>query len=88
MVAFTFPAVELTEAAVPLIRERSSGVVIFARAKFANEADRLRQLDVQVIHDEYESAGAMIRAAMGAYQRTDLNSNEVGEILAEWDGKK
>lgn len=83
MVAFTFPAVELTVAALPLVRERNPGVCVFARAKFPNEVARLDAMGVNVIHDEAESAGAMIRAAMSAYQRADLEDEEVKEIVVE-----
>ncbi len=83
MVAFTFPAVELTLAALPLVRERNPGVCVFGRAKFPNEAARLDALGVNVIHDEAESAAAMIRAAMSAYQRADLEDEEVKEIVEE-----
>lgn len=81
LVAFTFPAVELTTAAVPLVRERNQEVLIFARAKFGNEVARLQQLDVKVIHDERESGSAMIRSAMGAYQRVDFTDEEVAEMV-------
>ncbi|MEP4077452.1 cation:proton antiporter [Haloferula sp.] len=82
MVAFTFPAVELTVASLPLVRERNSGICVFARAKFATEVERLKKLDVNVIHDERESGGAMIRAAMGVYQRADLEDEDIREIVA------
>jgi CPA2 family monovalent cation:H+ antiporter-2 len=77
LVAFTFPAVDATCAAVPLVRERNPGIFIFGRAKFANEVARLRELDVQVIHDERESAVAMVRAAISSYDRTDIDPEEV-----------
>jgi monovalent cation:H+ antiporter-2, CPA2 family len=64
LVAFTFPAVNLTCIAVPLVRQRNRGIVIFGRAKFHEEVLRLRALGVQVIHDERESAVAMVRAAI------------------------
>lgn len=83
MVAFTFPAVEATLAALPLVRERNSEVVVFGRAKFPNEVARLQLHGVEVIHDERESAGAMIRAAMGVYQRAELEDAEVREIVEE-----
>lgn len=81
MVAFTFPAVELTKAALPLVRERNPGICVFARAKFASEVAQLREEEVQVIHDERESGAAMIRAAMGVYQRADLSDGDIEEIL-------
>ena len=77
LVAFTFPAVNATCAAVPLVRERNPGIFIFGRAKFPNECSRLRDLDVQVIHDERESAVAMVRAAISSYDRTDIDAEEV-----------
>lgn len=82
MVAFTFPSVNATCAAVPLVRERNPGICIFGRAKFSNEAMRLRELDVQVIHDERESAVAMVRAATSTYQRADIDPVQVvGETM-------
>jgi CPA2 family monovalent cation:H+ antiporter-2 len=77
LVAFTFPAVNATCAAVPLVRERNPGIYIFGRAKYPNEVSRLRELDVQVIHDERESAVAMVRAAISSYERTDIDPEEV-----------
>jgi CPA2 family monovalent cation:H+ antiporter-2 len=85
MVAFTFPAAELTAAAVPLVREHNPGIVIFGRAKFAAEVEQLRALDIEVIQDERESAVAMIDAAKGVYQRIDLSDEDIREIV---DGKQ
>lgn len=83
-VAFTFPAVAVTLAALPVVREKNRGILVFARAKFQAEVELLRAHDVQVIQDERESAIAMIESAMGAYQRADLSREEV---LAIVDGK-
>ena len=83
-VAFTFPAVAITLAALPVVRERNPGILVFARAKFQAEVELLRAHDVHVIQDERESAIAMIDAAMGAYQRADLSH---AEVLAIVDGK-
>ena len=77
LVAFTFPAVGTTCAAVPLVRERNPGIYIFGRAKYPDEVARLRALDVQVIHDERESAVAMVRAAISSYERTDIDVEQV-----------
>ncbi len=77
LVAFTFPAVSATCIAVPLVRERNEGICIFARAKFANEVTRLRELGVQVIHDERESAVAMVKAAVSSYQRADIDPEDI-----------
>ena len=77
LVAFTFPNVDLTERGVRLVREHNPGVCVFARAKFAPEVERLRELGVQVVHDERESAAAMIQRALGAYQRAEVDADEV-----------
>jgi CPA2 family monovalent cation:H+ antiporter-2 len=84
LVAFTFPAVAATCAAVPLVRERNGGICIYGRAKFPAEVTRLRELGVQVIHDERESAVAMVRAAMTSYDRPDIDPEEiVGETMEQ-----
>ncbi|RYD21467.1 MAG: hypothetical protein EOP88_11255 [Verrucomicrobiaceae bacterium] len=77
LVAFTFPSVRTTTIAVPLVRERNNGIFIFGRAKFAPEVAMLRELGVQVIHDERESAVAMVRAAISSYERPDIDPEEV-----------
>jgi monovalent cation:H+ antiporter-2, CPA2 family len=82
LVAFTFPAVNATCAAVPLVRERNRGIYIFGRAKYPNEVTRLLELGVEVIHDERESAVAMVRAAISSYERPDIEPEEVvSEVL-------
>jgi monovalent cation:H+ antiporter-2, CPA2 family len=84
LVAFTFPSVRTTSLAVPLVRERNSGIFIFGRAKFSAEVKFLRALGVQVIHDERESAVAMVQAAISSYQRADIDPEEVvGETMEE-----
>jgi len=83
MVAFTFPAVELTLAAVPLVREHNPGIVIFGRGKYASEIEQLRELDIQVVHDEVESAVAMIHAAQGIYERVNFSDEDIREIAAD-----
>ncbi len=85
LVAFTFPSVAATCIAVPLVRQRNSGIFIFGRAKFHPEVVQLRELGVQVIHDERESAVAMVRAAISSYQRTaDIDAEEVvGDTMEE-----
>lgn len=85
MVAFTFPAAELTAAAVPLVREHNPGILIFGRAKFAAEVEALQALDIEVIQDERESAVAMIDAAKSVYQRISLSDEDIREIV---DGKE
>lgn len=83
MVAFTFPSVELTNAAVPLVREHNPGIVIMGRVKFASEIEALRELDIEVIHDECESAVAMINSAREIYQRVTLTDREIREIATQ-----
>jgi CPA2 family monovalent cation:H+ antiporter-2 len=77
LVAFTFPSVRTTSIAVPLVRERNNGIFIFGRAKFPAEVKILRELGVQVIHDERESAVAMVRAALSSYHREDVDPEEI-----------
>jgi len=86
LVAFTFPAVNATCAAVPLVRERNPGIYIFGRAKFTDEVNRLLELGVQVIHDERESAVAMVRAAISSYERPDIDPEEVVRESLEQGG--
>ena len=84
LVAFTFPAVDATCIAVPLVRQRNSGIFIFGRAKYPAEVPRLRELGVQVIHDERESAVAMVRAAVSSYERADIDPEEVvGDMMED-----
>jgi CPA2 family monovalent cation:H+ antiporter-2 len=82
LVAFTFSSVAATCAAVPLVRERNAGICIFGRAKDAGDVRRLRELGVQVVHDERESAVAMVRAAISSYGRMDIKPEEVvGDLM-------
>jgi monovalent cation:H+ antiporter-2, CPA2 family len=83
MVAFTFPSLELTSAAVPLVREHNPGIVIMGRVKFASEIATLRALDIDVIHDECESAVAMIHSAREIYQRIVLTDRDIREIATQ-----
>lgn len=83
LVAFTFPSVELTNAAVPLVREHNPGIVILGRVKFASEIAELRKLDIEVIHDECESAVAMIHSAREIYERVVLTDRDIREIATQ-----
>ena len=84
LVAFTFPAVGATCVAVPLVRQRNGGICIFGRAKYPAEVARLRELGVQVIHDERESAVAMVRAAISSYEHVDIDPEEiVGDTMED-----
>jgi CPA2 family monovalent cation:H+ antiporter-2 len=77
LVAFTFPAVNATCAAVPLVRERNPDVLIFGRAKYHAEVERLREFGVRVIHDERETAVAMVQAAVSTYERNDIDAEQI-----------
>ncbi len=83
LVAFTFPSVNATCSAVPLVRERNASIYIFGRAKYATDATRLRELGVQVILDERETAVAMVRAAISSYDRADVDPEEVVHEMME-----
>jgi CPA2 family monovalent cation:H+ antiporter-2 len=81
LVAFTFADVDSACLAIPLVRERNPGILIFARAKYPAEVLRLRQQGVQVVHDEREAAVAMVRSAVASYERDDIDAEEVvGEV--------
>lgn len=77
LVAFTFPAVNATCTAVPLVRERNPDVLIFGRAKYHAEVERLRELGVRVIHDERETAVAMVQSAVSTYDRSDIDAEQI-----------
>lgn len=82
LIAFTFPNVEATCTSLHLVRARNPGLLVFARAKFPGEALRLGQLGAHVVHDERESAVAMIEGVMTSYQRADIDPHEiVREVL-------
>ena len=76
----------MTCAAVPLVRERNPAIYIFGRAKFTKEVNRLLELGVQVIHDERESAVAMVRAAISSYERPDIDPEKVVHEAMEQEG--
>ncbi len=68
LVAFTFPLTEVTTAAQHLVRARNHEITILARTKFRAEAKALKELGVDlVVHDEKESARAMVREALGEW---------------------
>lgn len=77
LVAYTFPAVAITRISVPLVRERNPGILVFGRAKFPQEVAELRAMEVEVIHDERESAVAMVKAATSSYARVGISPEEV-----------
>jgi hypothetical protein len=52
-------------------------VLIFGRAKYHAEVERLRELGVRVIHDERETAVAMVQAAVSTYERNDIDAEQI-----------
>jgi hypothetical protein len=52
-------------------------VLIFGRAKYHVEVERLRELGVRVIHDERETAVAMVQAAVSTYERNDIDAEQI-----------
>ena len=72
----------IPDTALQLVRTRNPGICVFARAKFPGEAARLQALGAHVIHDERESATAMIDGVMTSYQRNEIDPREiVREVL-------
>jgi hypothetical protein len=57
-----------------MVLQENSAIAIFARAKFSNEAEELSQMGARVIHDEKESASAMVGKAMATYEETPFSS--------------
>jgi CPA2 family monovalent cation:H+ antiporter-2 len=71
LVAFTFPDAHVVCEALPLVREFNREVLVLARSKFASDGERLRRLGVDiVVHDEAETARAVVREAQAVYERT------------------
>lgn len=72
LIAFTFPDTNTTTAALPIILQHNRELTIIARAKFAPEAEALRQQGVHaVIHDEAESGRAVVREALHVYEEAE-----------------
>jgi CPA2 family monovalent cation:H+ antiporter-2 len=71
-IAFTFPDAEAALAGMRLAREKNPEILVYARAKFSAEAERLRDAGVnQVFHDERESGRAMLRSVVSCYTPED-----------------
>jgi CPA2 family monovalent cation:H+ antiporter-2 len=69
MIAFTFPSFQSTRIAIPLVLQENPEIVMMARAKFSSEALELTLMGARVIHDEQESAHAMVAQAKCAYEQ-------------------
>lgn len=73
MIAFTFPIVAATKIAIPIVLQENSEIIILARAKFSTEALELTLMGARVIHDENESATAMVGMGLCAYEKPLLD---------------
>lgn len=69
LIAFTFPQVQVTKLAIPLVQQENPAILVLARAKFSSEALELSLMGARVIHDENESAQAMVDLGMCAYEK-------------------
>jgi CPA2 family monovalent cation:H+ antiporter-2 len=69
LIAFTFPQVAVTKIAIPLVQQENPSILVLARAKFSSEALELSLMGARVIHDENESAQAMVDLGMCAYEK-------------------
>lgn len=69
LIAFTFPQVHVTKLAIPLVQQENPAILVLARAKFSSEALELSLMGARVIHDENESAQAMVDLGMCAYEK-------------------
>ncbi|MBB22815.1 MAG: hypothetical protein CMN04_08030 [Roseibacillus sp.] len=72
-IAFTFPDVDAAIAGMRLARQRNPEILVYARAKFTEEADRLREEGADhVFHDEQESGQALIKSVLNSYVEKDV----------------
>ncbi len=72
-IAFTFPDAEAAIAGMRLARQQNPEVLVYARAKFTPEADRLREAGVNhVFHDERESGQALIKSVVSPYVEEEV----------------
>jgi CPA2 family monovalent cation:H+ antiporter-2 len=72
-IAFTFPDAEAAIAGMRLARQQNPEVLVYARAKFTPEADRLREAGANhVFHDERESGQALIKSVVSPYVEEEV----------------
>ncbi|MDE0594444.1 MAG: cation:proton antiporter [Roseibacillus sp.] len=72
-IAFTFPDADAAVAGMRLAREQNPEILVYARAKFSAEAERLRAHGAnQVFHDEQESGQAMIKSVVTCYAPEEI----------------
>ncbi len=68
LVAFTYPDAATTCQAITHVREFAPSVTVLARVKYESDTEPLQQAGATlIIHDEGESADAMVRLATGAF---------------------
>ena len=76
-IAFTFPDADAAIAGSRMAREKNSEILVYARAKFSAEAQRLRDAGVnQVFLDERESGLAMMKSIVSCYAPEDWLADE------------
>ena len=72
-IAFTFPDAEAAIAGMRLAHQQNPEVLVYARAKFTAEADRLRVEGANhVFHDERESGQALIKSVVTCYMDEEI----------------
>ena len=72
-IAFTFPDAEAAIAGMRLARQHNPEILVYARAKFTGEADRLREEGANhVFHDERESGQALIKSVVTCYVEEEV----------------
>jgi CPA2 family monovalent cation:H+ antiporter-2 len=72
-IAFTFPDADAAVAGMRLAREQNPEILVYARAKFSAQAERLREHGAnQVFHDEQESGQAMIKSVVTCYAPEEI----------------
>lgn len=80
LIAFTFPTVAVTLAALPEVRARNPFIMVLARAKFHKDVEALKDQGVRIVYDERQSAVAMIETALSAYEGAELTQEEIQRV--------
>ncbi|MBJ05806.1 MAG: hypothetical protein CMO40_01640 [Verrucomicrobiaceae bacterium] len=72
-IAFTFPDAEAAMAGMRLAHQQNPEILVYARAKFTAEADRLREGGANhVFHDEQESGQSLIKSVVTCYINEEI----------------
>ena len=70
LVAFTYPDAATTCAAIAHVREFAPAVMVLARVKYESDTEALQLAGADhIVHDEGESAAAMVRVTEGAFEQ-------------------